>query len=314
MIHSTRAQDKRLAELKREVTRRGFDRHAFRLGNICELPLELQICSVNEQAGREVIQPIIVFPQQIQRGWHYVPKQALLFNATGVIHLLASIWPDQEPTVTQLNGCGLMYLKATLLLLHGYLEIVGQGQESPVRFGMEFNTVSWYMISAPLRQLLRLTKAVFCVPEDQIAYSPTARQVFERLPFKYFNGVQLYGLLPGEELEELLFQKRSEKPWLYFFRRPMITDTVLMLTTNYMVVIQEDLKLKTGWIVTYIPRNGICRIQSRDYGLWNELSVEVRREEQAANCKFLLAKEAVDAWRVQWTAHGGQWQDIPNRD
>jgi hypothetical protein len=49
---------------------------------------------------REAIQTIIVFPQQIQRGWDYVPKQALLFTTTGLIHLLASIWQNQEPQLT----------------------------------------------------------------------------------------------------------------------------------------------------------------------------------------------------------------------
>jgi hypothetical protein len=314
MTHSTRAQEKRLAELKREVTRPGFDRHAFSLSNICELPTDLQSSSVAELASREAIQNIIVFPQQIQRGWHYVPKQALLFTATGVIHLLASIWPEQDPQVTCLNGPGLMYLKATLLLLYGYLEIVAQGQDSPIRLGVEFNTVSWYTISASLRQLLSLSKTACCVPADQVAYAPNAREAFEKLPFKYFNGVQLYGLLPGEELEDLVFQKGTEKRWLYFFQRPATPNTLLMLTTNYMVVIQEDLKLKVGWILSYIPRNGICVIQNQDYGLWDELSVQLRRGEQAANCKVLLAKESADAWRMQWIAHGGQWQEIPNRD
>ena len=87
---------------------------------------------------------------------------------------------------------------------------------------------------------------------------------------KYFNGVQLYGLLPGEELEELVFQEATWKPWLYFFRRPVTPDTLLMLTTNYMVVIQEDLKVRVGWIVSYLPRSGICMIHSQGDGLWTE--------------------------------------------
>jgi hypothetical protein len=312
MAHPISAQEKRLAELKKEVTRRGFDRHAFRLSSIYELPADLQAPSVTVLAGREPVQSIIVFPQQIQRGWHYVPKQALLFTANGVIHLLASIWPEQEPRVTCLNGCGLMYLKATLLLLYGYLEIVAQDQDSTIRLGMEFNTVSWSAISAPLRQFLGASKTAFHVPADQIAYSPAARRAFEKLPFKFFNGVQLYGLLPGEELEELVFQEGTWKRWLVFFRRQTTADTLLMLTTNYMVVIQEDLKVRQGWIVTYIPRSGICGIHSQDNGLWNELTIQLERQDQAASCKLLLAKQAVDAWHIQWIAHGGQWQETPS--
>jgi len=313
MDRSTSAQKKRVAELKREVIRPGFDRHAFQLGNIGDLPADLRGPSVAQIAVQEAIHSIIVFPAQIQRGWHYVPKQALLFTATGVIHLLASIWPNQEPQVTHLNGCGLMYLKASLLLLYGYLEIVAQGQDSPIRLGMEFNTVSWDAISTPLRQLLKVSKTAFNLPEDQIAYSTIAREAFEKLPLKYFNGVQLYGLLPGEELEELFFQEGSGKPWLFFFRRLVTPDTLLMLTTNYMVVIQEDLKLKVGWILSYIPRNGICMIQSQGDGLWTELTVQLKRQDQAASCKWLLAKKTVDEWRLRWLAHGGRWQDFSNQ-
>lgn len=310
MARPTDDREKRLAELKKEVTKRGFDRHASRLKNVSELPIELQSPAVTALAARGDIQTIIVFPPQIQRGWHYVPKQALLFTATGIIHLLASIWPEQEPQVTCLNGCGLMYLKATLLLLYGYLEIVGQGQDAPIRLGMEFNTVSWNAISAPLWQLLNASKTVFSVPADQVAYSPNVRQAFQELPFKFFNGVKIYGLLPGEELEELVFQEGTWKRWLYFFRQPMTADTLLMLTTNYMVVIQEDLKVRQGWILSYIPRNCICGIQSQLCGLWDELSVQLERGGQVTDFKLPLASDAVDAWRRQWVQHGGQWQDL----
>lgn len=312
MFGSTAAREKRLAELKKEVTKRGFDRHASRLSNISELPSDLQSPEVSVLASCEDIQSIILFPQQIQRGWHYVPKQALLFTASGVIHLLASIWLDEKPQITYLNGCGLMYLKATLLLLYGYLEIVGQGQDSPTRLGMEFNTVAWGYLAPPLRHLLKASKTVFSLPADQVDYSPHAREAFEKLPFKFFNGVQIYGLLPGEELEELLFQDATWKGRFYFFRQPITSDTLLMLTTNYMVVIQEDLKVRQGWIVTYIPRNNICGIQSQWSGLWNELSIQLDRRGQSVDYKLLLASEAAEAWHRQWVQHGGPWQDFSN--
>jgi hypothetical protein len=311
MARAAADREKRLAELKREVTKRGFDRHACRLSHFCELPGELRAPSLAALTARETIQDIILFPPQIQRGWHYVPKQALLFTATGIIHLLASIWPDQEPQVTCLNGCGLMYLRATLLLLYGYLEIVAQGQECPIRLGMEFNTVAWYAISAPLQQFLNGSKTAFPLPADQVAFSPNVRQAFQELPFKFFNGVQLYGLLPGEELEELIFQENTCKRWLYFFQHPITANTLLMLTTNYMVVIQEDLNMHQGWIVSYLPRESILGIQSQLRGSWNELSVQLKRGAQLANYKILLASESTEAWRSQWAAHGGQWQDLP---
>jgi hypothetical protein len=311
MARSTDKQTQRLVELKREVLKRGYDRHASVLKCVSELPVEFQSSVANKLLNNADVQTIVLFPAQIQRGWHYVPKQALLFTPTGFIHLLASIWPEQEPQVICLDGCSLLYLKATLLLLYGYLEIVAQGPGSPVRLGMEFNTVSWNLISAPLRQFLKASKTSFRVPTDQVAYAPNTRQVFRELPFKFFNGVQLYGLLPGEELEELVFQEATWKRWLYFFRRPDTADTLLMLTSNYMVVIQEDLNVRQGWILSYIPRNSICGIQSQPKDIWNELSVRLQRGDQEIDYTLLVAGDAVEAWRRQWIQHGGQWQDIP---
>lgn len=312
MTKSGSAREKRLAELKKEVLKRGFDRHASRLNNIRELPTDLQSPALAGLAEREDIQTIILFPQQIQRGWHYVPKQALLFTASGVIHLLASIWPDEEPQITCLDGCSLMYMRATLLLLYGYLEIVGQGQDSPTRLAMEFNTVAWSRLSLPLRQFLNASKTISSVPADQVAYSPNAREALEKLSFKFWNGVRIYGLLSGEELEDLAFQAGTWKRWLYLFRRPITADTLLMMTTNYLVVIQEDLNVRQGWILSYIPRDSICGILNQPRGLWSELSIQLQRGNQETDYKLLLASEAVEVWRRQWVQDGGQWQDFPN--
>ena len=311
MSKSIDSQEKRLAELKREITKRGFNRHASRLQTVSELPVELQSSRVAALAVQEDIQSIIFFPQQIQRGWHYVPKRALLFTSTGVVHLLGSIWPGEEPQVRCLEGCGLLYMKVTLLLLYGFLEIVAQGQDSPIRLGMEFNTVAWCFLSSPLRQFLRASHAQVgsSASSDKIS-SLLRRQALETLPIKFANGVKIYGLLPGEELEELVFQPGSWKRWLHFFQKPVLANTLLLLTTNYMVVIGEDLDVNQGWLLSYIPRSNIIGIQQRSCSQWDELSVQIRRGEQAADFEFVLANEAVEDWRIRWMQHGGHWQTI----
>jgi hypothetical protein len=266
-------------------------------------------------ATRESIQKIIVFPQQIQRGWHYVPKQALLFTPTDVLHLIASIWPDEEAQVTCLTGCGIMYVKVTLVLLYGFLELVAQGQDSPVRIGMEFNTVAWPCLSAPLRALLQRTQpqASSKLHKEAVTCSPISKHASDNLPLKFSNGMKIYGLLPGEELEELVFQPRTWKPWLYFFRRPFSANTLLLLTTNYLVVIDEELQVEQGWILSYIPRNIITGIQSQACGLWNELSVQLKRGDQSVNYKLMLKNEFAEAWHTLWIQHGGQWQALPEQ-
>jgi hypothetical protein len=311
----TKARDdleKRLTQLKREVPTRGFERHPSLLKNISDLPAELQSFDVTALTSSKDLQTIIAFPPQIHRGWHYVPKQALLFTPTDVIHLLASIWPEQEPQITVLNGRGLMYTQVTLVLLYGFLEIVAQGNGSPTQLGVEFNTVAWERLSRPLRQLLQATKANPIAPTEKTTYSPSVQQALEKLPLKFSNGVKIFGLLLGEELEEVIFQPGTLKRWLFFVRQPIFANTLLLLTSNYMVVIQEDAVVRQGWIISYLARDSIAGIQNQPRSLGNEITVQLKREMQIAEYKLLLKSEAAQTWRERWIQHGGLWQDIPN--
>ncbi|MBN1979159.1 MAG: hypothetical protein JW918_17320 [Anaerolineae bacterium] len=304
--------EERLAQLKRQVPTRGLERHPLILKDVSELSAELQSPYVASSVNSDTIQTIIAFPPQIHRGWHYVPKQALLFTPTDVIHLQASIWPNQEPKATYLRGSGLMYMKITLLLLYGFLEIVAQSDTSPTQLGVEFNTVAWYQLSRPLRQLLQATKATSNAPTDKTAYTPVAKQAVENLPFKFSNGTKIYGVLPGEELEDLVFQPGIWKRWRLLFRRPVLANTLLLLTSNYVAVIQEDLTVKQGWIISYIPRSSISGMQSQLRGPWNELTVRLKRGDQTTDYKLTLTNEAVQVWRTRWIQCGGRWEDLPD--
>lgn len=294
----TEDTEKRVAYLKQEVPTRGFERHPSLIKNIADLPIQLQSPAVMKLASTEAIHTIIVFPPQIQRGWHYVPKQALLFTETAVIHLAASIWPDQEPQITYLNGCGLMYMKVSLLLLYGSLEIVAEGSSVPTQLGLEFNTMGWDYMVMPLRQLLLVGRASSNVQTDEAIYTPSVQEAVEKLPLKFFNGIQLYGLLPGESLEGLVFQHGIWQRRLLLLRRPILANTLLLLSSNYVVVIQEELGVELGWIVSYIPRRNIIGMQSQPCGLWHELAIQLQRGDQAVDYKLLLTNETVEAWRA----------------
>jgi len=305
--------EERLTQLKQEVPTLGLERYPSRLKNLADLPPELQSPAMMKLTASETIQTIIAFPPQILRGWHYVPKQALLFTPTGVIHLLASIWPDQGPQITGLNGCNLFYMRVSLLLLYGFLEIVAQGPGSPTQIGLEFNTVAWdYYLSTPVRRLLQLAKVTNGESTDETVHTPSAQKAIEKLPLKFSNGTQIYGLLPGEELEDLVFQPGTWQRRLVLFRRPILPNTLLLLTTNFLVVIQEELGIEQGWIISYIPRNNIAEMQNQPSCLWNELTVQLEREGQSVGYKLLLTNEAVNTWRRQWIQHGGLWQDLPD--
>ena len=138
------------------------------------------------------------------------------------------------------------------------------------------------------------------------------QQALEKLPLKFLNGVKIYGLLPGEELEEIVFQPSEWKRWLILIRRPISANILLLLTSNFMVGIQEDPLVGQGWIILYLPRNSIVGMQNQTRSLCNELTIQLKREEQTEEYKLLLKNETAQAWRERWIRHGGQWQEIPD--
>ncbi|HEX6036087.1 MAG TPA: hypothetical protein VFY83_16735, partial [Anaerolineales bacterium] len=200
----------------------------------------------------------------------------------------------------------------TLILLYGFLDILAQGQGSPTRLGLEFNTVAWCLLTKPLHGLLRANMIPTRSQADEPPYTPGMKHAIEELPVKYANGTKLYGLLPGEQLEEFVFQPGASRRWLYFFRRPLTPNTLLLLTSHYVVLIREDLNIRQGWILTYIPRECIVEMKTQPCELCNELIISLRRDDQTAQYNLFLASGAVEAWHSRWIKHGGQWKDLAN--
>jgi hypothetical protein len=311
MSESMRDAEQRLALLKKEVLKRGFNHYPSVFTRVSDLPFEFQSPELAALIPNLSIQKIIVFPPQIQRGWDYVPKQALLFSPTEVVYLKASIWPDQEPQIIHLKAGRILYVRATLILLYGFLEIVAQGDTSPTRLAVEFNTIAWNCLSRPLRQLLIGTAQVASGLLAVGSVWPSQElKVNEELPIKFSNGMRIHGLLPGEELEELVFQPGAWKRWLFLMKRPLLANTLVLLTSHYLVVLEEDLKTRYGWIISYIMRDSITGLQNRPCGPWNELKVVLGRENQGEWCVFHLQDQATRDLRECWLQHGGQWQEL----
>ena len=301
-------RSKRLAQLKKETTKRDFDRHVSVLQDVAGLPPELQSPAVTKQVAGVAIQTILSFPPQVHRGWEYIPRQGLLFTPTGIIHLLASIWPGEGPEITRLDGGDLLYMKATLLLLYGCLEIVARGDGQLTHLRMEFDTVAWSYLCQPLWQLLLNAKGPPETARRKMLFPLNVQQAYKPLPLKFANGVKIYGLLPGEQLEELVFQPGTWKRHLIFLRQPVTANTLLLLTSHYMVVIQEEPKVRQGWILSYIPRACIHTIGAQPGESHHELIVGLKRGEQTAEYKLALVKETIEAWQEAWARHGGPWQ------
>ena len=308
---------KRVAQLVKEIPSRGLERYPSVLKNAADLPEELRTSSLGTLVANQAIRTIISFPAQIQRGWFYVPKQALLFTDRGVIHSLSSLWPNQEPQVNTLDGSSLLYMRVTLSLLYGNLEIAAQGVDSPAKITVEFNTVAWEMLSRPLHRLLQGNEGTPGAAGDRPANSPQAQQTLEKLSFKFLNGMYNHALLPGEALQEMVFQpgvSRSWNLWPFQFHRPFTADSVVSLTSNFVAVLQEELGVWYGWVLTHIPRDRIAGMSRQPRGLYDELVIQLAQAGRPEEYRIPLAREAVEAWKERWIRQGGTWQDSPEME
>ena len=117
-------------------------------------------------------------------------------------------------------------------------------------------------------------------------------------------------MLPGEKLEEIVFQPGTWKRRLLFFRKQVTADTLILLTTNFMVILQEEVGVKQGWIVSYLRRDSIQGIMEQPHELWSKLTILLKRSDQTADYALLLPIDAARKWRVLWEKHGGSWQEI----
>lgn len=292
---------RRIASLMNEVPRRGLERYPSIEKEMDALPEELKSTALLHLTASEKIDKIILFPPQIQRGWNYVPKQALIFTETGLIHCMASIWPEVEPRITFVKGCDLLYIEITLILLYGSLVIVGNHKDSQTRMEVEFNTVAWEQLSAPLYRFFHREEK-----NADPAYLAASTEI--HLPIKFSNGISIYGLLKNERLEGCVFQPEQWQPWLLLFRKQTIASTMVLMTSNYLVIMREELKVHQGWILTYIPQKNIDEISQRPNGPSQQVNIHLKHEGITSSYQVVLSNEAATQWREAWSRSVGKWQ------
>jgi hypothetical protein len=179
MEKTKREVENRLNQLRKEVPTRGFERYPSFVKSVSELPAELQSSNLSDLVNEKGIRSIIAFPPQIQHGWNYVQRQALIFTDNEIIHILSSIWPGHSPGVTSVNSSNLLVMKVTLLFLYGFLQVVAQGEHEITFINIEFNTVAWSILSQPLEQFLSSTPLRSSMDKENGIIDPTLEM---RLP------------------------------------------------------------------------------------------------------------------------------------
>jgi hypothetical protein len=285
---------------------RGIETHPYRVNNLAELPASLQAAAQSALGPTEQPERIFLVPNQtFFKNWfsrRYVPQQALLFTAQGVLHVQEAVSPDQPVQTTYLHAASLLFVQLRLLLLYGRLELVGQANGALARVVVEFNTVGVSLLLPGLRRLMTLTWES-AEPELPVSQEGSLPE-FENLPLKFKNGLRLYGLQPGECLLGLVFQPGLWERHGSLFQRQVATNTLLALTNRDLVIVEEERtgwKNPYGWILTFCPLACVKGFEAAPGELWQELQLHLTRDGITIDRPVTLERETMQAWQNLWS-------------
>jgi hypothetical protein len=301
----------------------GLASHPYAVQSPGDLPVTLRQLAEQGLEPGEPIQSIFVVPAQIfLHGWfraRYAPEQALVFTSQGVLHVQDAVTPGQPASVTYLRASDLLYVRLSLLLLHGHLELIGQAGDILTRIVVEFNTVGERLLQPGLRHLVRLalnqTTALTADPDQ----SEIALHRLAWLPMKFSKGLYYHGLQPGERLLGFIFQPDIWTRRWRFLLHQVSANTLLALTDHQLIILEEEKKGKHanyGWIFTFCPLAGVAGIELKPGEVWPELQIHLGRGGKTVECRVMLEQKQARAWRELWTQYGGKWEErrepVPN--
>ena len=287
--------------------------HPYRAKGITDLPSDLQQLAghslgPNEQIGSIFVVPPQTFPGNWWGGPRYVPEQALLFTAEGVLHVQGAASPGQAGQATYLRGDELVYVHLSLLLLYGRLELAGLVNGALSRVIVEYNTVGHDFLQPALHRFLRLAWAQAQAQENQ-DHTDILLSGLDEQSFKFGNGLRYYALQSDERLLGFVFQPRITQRYLHLFRRLIAPTTLLALTDRDLVIIEENRTTSAayGWIFTFCPRACVAGIEAKPNAEWQDVCVRLTRGKVTVDRHVTLGNKAALAWRDLWTRHGYTW-------
>jgi hypothetical protein len=289
---------------------RGIETHPYLVDDLAELPTSLHIAAQQAlEPGEQPLRIVVVPAQSFFKNWfgrRYVPPQALLFTAQGLLHVQEAVTPDKPAQITYLKAADLLFVQLRLLLLYGRLEVAGQVSGALAKVMVEFNTVGVHLLLPGLRQLLSLAwgQTELTIPAER----QTDRQLpeFENLPLKFKNGLRIYGLQPGECLLEVLFQPGLWRQYGPVWQRQISANTLLALTDHEVIIVEEERtghKNAYGWIVTFCPLACLKEFETTPGVEQQALQLHLTRNGVAVDRQVTLASETALAWQNLWARY-----------
>jgi hypothetical protein len=231
-------------------------------------------------------------------GVHWVPEQALLFTAQGVIHVQAGKSAGEVGQANYLPGASLLYARMSLVILYARMELCGGINDNMIRIVVEYNSVSHELMQPAFLNFLRLTWKLAQVQEAN-NYQNLLMGRLEEQSYKFSSGLEKHCLQAGEYLQGFVFQPRIFKHYLRIFHRLIAPASLLALTDRQLILIEEGMTSATsyGYFFTFCPRANVVNVDTKPNDKLQEVRVQLRKD--AMNADFQVAQEMDNAFACQ---------------
>jgi hypothetical protein len=117
--------------------------------------------------------------------------------------------------------------------------------------------------------------------------------------YSFYNGLKNEAIQPGERILGYVYQPEIHQPFLKNFYRRLFPQTVLALTDQQLILLQQDLANLSHheWIFTFIPLYRIAAVQPAGYKQWQKLSIQLLAGPQPQEIGVIL--ESVQAQKCR---------------
>ncbi len=277
----------------------------YRLRSLAELPDDFRAPVERCLPSGELAQLILLIPRHTQtlvKRQRYVPQQALLFTAQGVLHIQGRPSPDEPPAATYLRGMDLLYARHSLILLYGCLDLEAVVDGNVTRIFAEYNTVGLPLLQPALQRFLRLAYGSPRAGEPPDDQTSALLQKLEAQSLKFWNGLRLDALEPSERLQGYVLQRRIIRRLAYVFRYPVAPAALIALTDCAVILIEEVLARggAYGSHITWCPRKYIEGMETQPKKEWREVSVGLAKNAVTVERRVTLEEANAQAWEVLW--------------
>lgn len=257
---------------------------------------------------------ICVFPQDYRPkgmlGSRIVPEQALIFIDDGVLSVQGAAQGESAPPPSYVQAGSVLYIRSSLLLNYGRLEIAAAERGRLAVQDVEFNAIGWRLIDGALNDFINGALGVSPPPPAEMGeWQEEATEQVRDLPLKFANGLRTYGMQPGEQLLDSVFQEAVWSRLGGFWPQQLVPRRLLALTDAAVVLVEEETAFvrkgnQYGWIVTQMPRSAVVAmdVQPAQEAL-QELTVGLARGGARVERRILLEAPTVEAWLARWRAH-----------